>query len=319
MSTDTPITQPPQGDSDKRPALLASAIVLSLIATAFVLLRFGSRRLIRQSPGLDDWFCLAALFFHHMFLADGGVAAFQGGLGRDLTTTVGENPESVVILRLVTEVIYAFSSPLIKLSVLAFYWHIFPTRTVRLGCKIIATLSIIWCIECTITNFVQCRPLKAIWHTELQTLLTTQCFNWPSFYLGTSIINCTIDSLAVALPVYEVVQLHTSRTQKFKICCVFLLGGITCVASMIHAVTLDGVYGADDDGYFTNSRRRGKTNSLFLLLQPWLRSMSPLSARASRCLFPSIVSCDTGIHIKAAKTNCLENRRLGKVILDTGR
>lgn len=60
---------------------------------------------MRQSPGLDDWLCLAGLFSHHLFLAAGSVAVLRGGLGRDMRVMVIESPESVVILGLVSTLI----------------------------------------------------------------------------------------------------------------------------------------------------------------------------------------------------------------------
>ncbi|KAI3318353.1 hypothetical protein HD806DRAFT_526299 [Xylariaceae sp. AK1471] len=70
------------------------------------------------------------------------VDAINGGLGRDMRITASEDSYSVVILFqaiFVAEIGYTYSSPLIKLSMLAFYWRIFPASTMKLGCKILAS------------------------------------------------------------------------------------------------------------------------------------------------------------------------------------
>lgn len=49
--------------------------------------------------------------------------------------------------------IYAFSSPAIKLSLLVFYWKIFPTRTVRNGVYFLSFCCIGWFIGTMVFPF----------------------------------------------------------------------------------------------------------------------------------------------------------------------
>lgn len=126
----------------------------------------------------------------------------------------------------IAEVAYTYSSPLVKLSVLAFYWRIFPTSGMKLGCKIIGAMCIAWCIAVSILDFVQCRPLKAFWYLELRALPTTRCVDTVLHFLANSIANAFIDFLTISLPIYEVCKLYTSTERKFKIAFVFLLGGM---------------------------------------------------------------------------------------------
>ncbi|KAK2600550.1 hypothetical protein N8I77_010077 [Diaporthe amygdali] len=225
--------------SDSGPGLVISCSILGFISTVFVLLRFWARRLTRQSFGLDGWLCLAALLCHHAVLAAAGITVYKGGLGRDIRITSTQDPNSVVWLFqgvFIGEVGYTYSSPLIKLSVLSFYWRIFPTPFVKMGCKILGAASIAWCIAITILDFVQCRPLEAFWYLELQVLPTTKCLDPTLCFLGNSIVNAIIDFFTLVLPLHEVSKLYISTKKKLVIGSVFLLGGIAFAASMVRSI-----------------------------------------------------------------------------------
>ncbi|KAI0459323.1 hypothetical protein F5B21DRAFT_296836 [Xylaria acuta] len=233
-------TQPPLDYSNSGPGIVISGSIVGFFATVVVGLRLWARKLTRQPLGADDWLCIAALFFHHAVMAASCVAAVNGGLGRDMRLVVLENPTSTVVLFqavFVGEIAYTYSSPLIKLSVLAFYRRIFPTRTVRLGTLIIGIACILWCIPITILDFVQCRPLKAFWYIELQALPTTQCINPIQAFLGNSIANSFIDLFTLTLPINEVMKLHTTTRRKINIGLVFLLGGVAFAAAAVRTVS----------------------------------------------------------------------------------
>ncbi|RYP19387.1 hypothetical protein DL765_003360 [Monosporascus sp. GIB2] len=244
-SVDPSTIQPPLDYSDSGPGIVISVNILAFLASVIVVLRFWARRLPRLPFGLDDYLCLAALITHHVLMAGSCVGVLGGGIGRDMRITATEDPYSVVILfqsLFVGEIAYTYSSPLIKLSVLAFYWRIFPTRTVKLGCKILGSMCIAWCIAITILDFVQCRPLKAFWFTELQALPTTKCLDPILCFLGNSIANTIIDFFTLTLPIHEVTKLHTTTRRKINICCVFLLGGIAFAASLVRTISTAFIY-----------------------------------------------------------------------------
>ncbi|KAK8102253.1 hypothetical protein PG984_015399 [Apiospora sp. TS-2023a] len=238
-TTDSSTIQTPLDFSDRGPDIIISGAVLALVSTVIVALRFWSRRLIHQRFGLSDYLCLAALLFHHGVIASGSVMAKQGGLGRDFRVTSTEDPGSITILYqalFAGELTYTFSSPLIKLSVLAFYWNIFPTRTVKLGCTILGFACVAWWTAIFILNFTQCRPLQAFWHIELQALPTTKCIDPILAFFANSVANCIVDFFTVILPIQEILKLQTTTRRKFNISIVFLLGGIAFAASLVRTI-----------------------------------------------------------------------------------
>ncbi|KAJ2981760.1 hypothetical protein NUW58_g6603 [Xylaria curta] len=173
-------------------------------------------------------------------MASSSVGAINGGLGRDMRLVLLENPYSVVFLfraTFVGEIAYTFSSPLIKLSVLAFYRRIFPTQVVRTGTKIIGAACIAWFIPIIILDFVQCIPLEAFWFLELRALPTTKCIDPFQSFFGNSIANTIVDFLTLALPIHEVVKLQITTRRKINIAFVFLLGGVAFAAALIRTIS----------------------------------------------------------------------------------
>ncbi|KAM7215590.1 hypothetical protein V8F06_009057 [Rhypophila decipiens] len=236
------IEPPLNYSNDIVPMTISSSILLAL-ATIAVALRFLSKRLIRTAWQLDDYLALLGLIFHHGLFISSAVSVIRGGIGRDIRLVMAEDPENIVILFksfFASEVMYGLSCTTIKLSVLAFYHRIFPTRTVKLGCYILGGMSIAWTVAVEIVVMVQCRPLQAFWYIELKKLPTTKCIDIVLFFLTNSSVNTVIDLAILMLPIREIAMLHTSRNKKIGIASVFLLGGIAFAASLTRT-TLKGI------------------------------------------------------------------------------
>ncbi|KAI0379533.1 hypothetical protein F5Y04DRAFT_290390 [Hypomontagnella monticulosa] len=239
--SDFSTVQPPLDYSDG--GGVAAVICLSILAffaSVYVVLRFWARRLIRQPFGLDSYLCLAALLIHHAILAGSFVCILQGGLGRDMRITATEDPHSVVVLYqaiFVSKIAYTYCSPLIKLSVLAFYRRIFPTPVVKMGTNILGSACIAWCIAITVLDFIECQPLEAFWFVELQALPTTKCLDPILCFLANSIANSVIDFFTLTLPIHEVLKLQTTTVRKIQICSFFLMGSMALAASLVRTVS----------------------------------------------------------------------------------
>ncbi|KAI1316815.1 hypothetical protein F5Y16DRAFT_393058 [Xylariaceae sp. FL0255] len=222
---------------DTGSGIVIGSSIVGFVTTVIVGLRFWARSLTRQPLRTDDWLCLSALFFQHALLVAACVEAIYGGLGRNMALIAPNSLVTFYKALFVSEIAYTYSSPLIKLSVLAFYRRIFPTRTVRLGSFIIGAACIAWCISITILDFTQCRPLRAAWDIELQALPTTKCISAVTVFLSNSIANSVIDFCTLTLPINEVLKLQMSARQKIHISIIFLLGSLALAASLVRTVS----------------------------------------------------------------------------------
>uniref|UniRef100_A0A8H7K6A6 Rhodopsin domain-containing protein n=1 Tax=Bionectria ochroleuca TaxID=29856 RepID=A0A8H7K6A6_BIOOC len=244
MSDSTPTSAVPMDTSpldfsDDSTGMIASCSILAGLATIAVALRYYARHLSGAKWQLDDWLIVLALVLHHGLLGASIVTMIDGGLGRDIRLVVTENPTATIPLfktLLASEVLYGFSSSTVKLSVLALYWRIFPTNTVRYSCYILGSICIMWTVAIEVTNFLQCRPLEAFWHIEMQMLPTTKCLDTMLFFLGNSIANCIIDLATILLPIGPVMKLQMNRSKKFAITAIFFLGALAFVASLVRTI-----------------------------------------------------------------------------------
>jgi isoprenylcysteine carboxyl methyltransferase (ICMT) family protein YpbQ len=87
-------------------------------------------------------------------------------------------------------------------------------------------LSILWLIAVEVVTFLQCQPLQAFWTISMQLLPTTKCIDTILFFVANSISNCIIDFLVIVLPIPEILKLQVSRSKKWGLCGIFLLGGM---------------------------------------------------------------------------------------------
>ncbi|KAH7304270.1 hypothetical protein B0I35DRAFT_445429 [Stachybotrys elegans] len=156
------------------------------------------------------------------------VATVKGGIGQDMRIVIADPNATVILFKamLACDVAYGFSAALIKLSVLAFYWRIFPTSTVRWGCYILAAITIMTTISFQVVNFLLCRPLEAYWYLGMRDLPGTTCINASACFFLNALINCIIDLAILALPIRDVVRLQTTRRKKIGIITIFLFGGL---------------------------------------------------------------------------------------------
>ena len=126
------------------------------------------------------------------------------------------------------EIIYVTGVNLYKLSLLFFYFRIFPVRSVRLGGYICGAISTAWNIACILAATWQCTPRERLWMpwlegTCIDLFLTQLCISIPS-------ILCDIAILCLPLP--HVLRLKTNLLQRILLMIIFLLGSYVVFTSI---------------------------------------------------------------------------------------
>lgn len=118
---------------------------------------------------------------------------------------------------------YLVASPLMKLAVLAYYWRIFPGRSIRRGIWVITAACGVWFVAVLLGNVLQCVPISRFWNVTGP----GHC-RWPIslYYVVTAIPNIIIDLATVVLPLYEVWHLKLSFWKRVGVCAIFTVGGL---------------------------------------------------------------------------------------------
>ncbi|KAL8709212.1 MAG: hypothetical protein Q9225_007482, partial [Loekoesia sp. 1 TL-2023] len=225
---------------DYGPGIVAGNIVVVILSTIAVGLRVLSRRKQRLSLEADDYLIFAALPFgwamcictligNHIYRPIASYwhsmtfIAVKHGLGRH----IGRVPPQELVTEgqafLASELIWAASIPIIKISILLLYIRIFGrVRYFKITAYIIGVFSICWSIMVILVCALQCRPVQFIWDKSIK----GTCINAPLFFIIGSAPNTFTDFVLLALPLPAVWNLHTTRAQKISLTVIFLLGSL---------------------------------------------------------------------------------------------
>lgn len=208
---------------------LAFLSTLAFIASLTVGLRFWSRRLVKSRFYTDDWLILCALILVHSSLGLSFTIFLNGHFGLDAHLILDSDPAAIDTIGLIASIggiIYGISSTITRMSVLFFYWRLFPTKTVRRGCIILGVTCILWAVCVEIVTVTVCYPVYGSSH----------CFPTTVNYVVSGALNTAIDAATVVLPIRDVLQLHVSKKKKYTIVGIFLMGGMYALSMKNSAV-----------------------------------------------------------------------------------
>ncbi|KAH7020688.1 hypothetical protein B0J12DRAFT_610769 [Macrophomina phaseolina] len=212
----------------RRRTLLAASICYALSVIA-VVLRFAARKIARSGMWYDDWLSLTGLVFVGVFvslvLVDlPGYNALHGELLPE--SMIIEHTKSVYI----SSLCYYTAQCSLKYSIIAFYWRIFNTTSIRIPIYFAAFSVTAWYIASFLVVALQCVPVAAIWTPSLAS--TAKCVELRPFFFGTSIPNILTDFFLLVLPIPYVWRLRITILQKLFVLGFLLLGGFVLIASI---------------------------------------------------------------------------------------
>ncbi|KAK4044369.1 hypothetical protein C8A01DRAFT_31424 [Parachaetomium inaequale] len=202
-------------------------IAFTVFAGVLVALRFLARYRQAARVGLDDWLMVAAFVVLVGNMAM-NLVLIQMGLGLHSGALTLSELQKMYETLVGAEIIYVTGVNLYKLSLLCFYFRIFPVRSVRLGGYICGGLSTAWNIACILAATWQCTPRERLWMpwldgTCINLFLTQLCISVPS-------ILCDIAILCLPLP--HVMRLKTNMVQRILLLFIFLLGSYVVFTSI---------------------------------------------------------------------------------------
>ena len=99
----------------------------------------------------------------------------------------------------------------IKASILAMYYRIFPTRSMKWAVHILGGSVVLWWVAIILVTIFQCQPVSKAYKPFMT---TGHCLPREDFFFGSSIPNVLQDVLIIALPVREVWRLQVTKRQK---------------------------------------------------------------------------------------------------------
>ncbi|CAJ2506924.1 Uu.00g081100.m01.CDS01 [Anthostomella pinea] len=134
----------------------------------------------------------------------------------------------------------------VKVGILLFYWRVFHTKGFRIGAMAVGALSAGIFLSNFFSFLLQCTPVSKFWDHEVE----GTCIDQNTFYLASAIINVLGDVAVLGLPLPVVWKLHTSKSKKWSLSFLFLLGAFVCVASIFRIIAVTQI--DPTDFTFTN-------------------------------------------------------------------
>ncbi|ETS76479.1 hypothetical protein PFICI_11866 [Pestalotiopsis fici W106-1] len=249
MAASTPDYPPEYVNHDDGPRVVRVMTAVITLATIFVALRFAVRLRLRVRFALDDWVGLASLLVVWAEYVDGYLCIKYGGVGLHLPIALQRKPDALrytFIYMFAGELLFFTGLALIKWSILAMYYRIFPTLFMKWGYAVLGSMTAAWWVAVMLTTVFQCTPVHKYW--DLATPGT--CINANTFYISTNgVPNIVMDAMILCLPMREVYKLHVSRKLKLAIGANFLIGSLVIIASIIKLCVMIQLYrmGSDAD------------------------------------------------------------------------
>ncbi|KAI3330091.1 hypothetical protein F4824DRAFT_505450 [Ustulina deusta] len=217
---------------NRGPEIIKILTPLSTIVTIFVGLRIGVRIRCGVAIGVDDWLILCSLLLSWGLYVLGVTFVQYGGLGRPLAVNLAINPQRFLISQNIlfsSEFLYPSVIATTKLSILAMYYRIFPTRYIKYGKLVVGSITTMWWTAYILVTIFQCMPIAKVLDKSIQ----GYCLPLYAFFLGSSIPNIVTDIVILSLPLYEIRKLHLPLRNRAALAGIFLLGaGVTAISGV---------------------------------------------------------------------------------------
>jgi len=142
----------------------------------------------------------------------------------------------------ISQVMYATSLTLVKLSIMSCYYRIFPSQTLRrtlIGLSI--PINCVWLVNIFATLF-ECTPVRAAWDFSIE---NRKCIDIGSVYYFSTAFSILTDLLLCILPLPLFWNLKLPKREKYIVSVLFMLGFFAAVASSIRISALHNVQNID--------------------------------------------------------------------------
>lgn len=133
-------------------------------------------------------------------------------------------PNLVVVFKLLLgfECMYVTAVAFIKVSILAMYLRIFPSREFKIGSYIIGATIIAWWFAIVAVCVFQCDPIYKAWVPWA----SGTCIDLRGSFIGNAVPNILTDVVILIMPMKQVWHLHATTAQRISLLCTFGLGSL---------------------------------------------------------------------------------------------
>ncbi|KAM0798429.1 hypothetical protein BDR22DRAFT_385247 [Usnea florida] len=190
-----------EGDihADQRGRIIGSHTATIALTFVFVFLRLLSRKLSRAGYWWDDLLAVIAAIFATICCVT-NLIALHYGFGRHISSFSRPVGNERAFLRhlFIFEIFFNMAVLISKLSVLAFYYRIFPIFRFRRLVLWVALLSVVFILASLLVITFQCRPIHYAWD-RVDGNIQGHCLNIEDYFVSSGSCNVAINLLIFIL------------------------------------------------------------------------------------------------------------------------
>lgn len=149
------------------------------------------------------------------------VAVVYGGNGRHIASLEPQVFDKWLKITGAEEFIYVYAVMFPKLSILCFYWRVFPLPSYRYAVYAIQSVVVLTCVTATAANAALCKPAAYHWNRHIP---GGHCGSFTLFYRIISAPNLITDVSMLVLPLCGIWQLRIKIRNKIGASIVLLTG-----------------------------------------------------------------------------------------------
>ncbi|KAL8919518.1 MAG: hypothetical protein Q9208_006710 [Pyrenodesmia sp. 3 TL-2023] len=213
-------------NDNRGPEIVVATVILAVLATLAVILRFACRRLTKLAVSWDDYLIVVGLVFT-LALCFCQAYGVESGSGQHILALNLLNVQKYAKLMYAYQMFWAFAMASIKVSILLFYRRLFPREATspkwRMCQLALVIVSVVCCLISVFGSAFACIPVASIWDYSIQ---GARCLNLTTLARFTCVTGFITDILILTLPIPIVWSLQLDSSKKVGVCGVFLLGGL---------------------------------------------------------------------------------------------
>ncbi|KAK0613440.1 hypothetical protein B0T14DRAFT_279281 [Immersiella caudata] len=219
----------------RQDGLIITAVVMTVIAAAFVLMRSTSRFVVIRNSGVDDYLALGSMTLTICYV----IMLFilrENHIGFPMTKLTPNDMVDFIKTTLAIQVLYYVNIFCIKTSILCTYLRFAVTRTFRYLCIGTIILHAVFFFICFVVTLSQCRPLPKMW--DFTNSVQGSCINTTAFFYTTSTFNIITDFWILLLPFKTLRSIHRPPREKLALFLIFGAGTFACIASIVRLYSI---------------------------------------------------------------------------------
>ncbi|KAI9810673.1 MAG: hypothetical protein M1827_006132 [Pycnora praestabilis] len=232
-------TNPPSHVS----TILAVDIFWACLSTLVVFERLYARIRIARFKGADDWLMFAAWIASLMNLSVWILYANYGN-GRHIWDIKPSELTPLAKTLWFVQIFYPISLTFVKLSILTFYLRLFPYEGFRRLVYFSMAFVVGICISSCFAFIFQCTPIHYSWAPPV--LAEQHCIHNDVLQYAIAGLGLLSDIFILFMPIKYLWALSISWKKKLEVLCLFSLGSLACIASLIRLTTIHTVATSPD-------------------------------------------------------------------------